>query len=156
MPWLLSVLLGIGRESLNFAKFVVGLTKVALLRVALSARAALVYVTQYLSWRGVFLATSFALFEAAIASLAFLVATPLTSQLLRYLLPDNEPFAQGIYYIAWEEGIKLSLVWSLTLVYWANVFVVRRALNLLASALSYRMIIWDGQNTIFKGLMGGR
>lgn len=156
MSWLAGLLLSLFQHSLSYAKFVLGLSKVALLRIALAARAAVVYITQYVTLRAAFFAAIFLAFQAFVAALAFLVVTPLSSNLLHILLPDGSEWAQGLYYLAWEEGLCLSTAWSLVLVYWANVFAVHRVIELLAQALTYRIMVWDGEHDISLGMLGGR
>lgn len=156
IPVLLSILGAIAKESLSFAKFLLGLAKVALLRVALSLKFAIVYITHYCSSKLAFLAAIFLAFEVAVASLSFFVITPISSSLISTLLPDGNEWAQAIYYLAWESGLSFSLLWSLLLVYWANVFAAHRVLDILAQALSYRVMIWDGERQISMGLLSGR
>lgn len=155
MAVLLTILLQFCAKTIDYAKLVGGMIKVEFFRMALRAKAAVVYLARYTAARVAFWAAIVLLFETCVTALAAYVARPVSSFLLRQLLPETG-WAQALYYMVWDSGVSLSTAWSAVLVYWSNVFLVRRAINTLASALTYRIMIYNGQNQMNLGLLSGR
>lgn len=152
---LLSILSFLGRHALSAAKMLGIQIKTIFARLLLKAKTAAAIIFALTSARVAVYAAIVVAFEAGLTGLAFLVLSPLSASLLRVLLP-NSSWAEGLFYMTWDEGICLSFVWSLTIVYWGNVFAVRRVIDIFSHALTYRIMVHGNYRGISLGLLAGR
>lgn len=154
MTAIITLLLALLRQSASLARDVLVQLRVWLVRLAWRAKSIIYYLARIAALRYAFLVAVFAAGEGALVALSQYLIVPLTSDLLRAILPDTG-YCQGIYRAVWDTGLSLSVLWGHTITYLSSAWATARLVDLLADALAYRAIAYRDNKALNSRLMGG-
>lgn len=154
MTAILTLLLSLLRQTASTARDIYVQLRVWLFRLGWRAKSIVFYLARIAALRYAFLVAVFAACEGALTALSQYLIVPLTSDLLRAILPDTG-YCQGIYRAVWDTGLSLSVLWGHTITFLSSAWATARLVDLLADALTYRSMIYRDNRWVNQRLTGG-